>query len=138
VEFRRDAVGKPYLMEINPRLNLAIAHAVSAGVDFPYLLYRWASGEHLERVTSYRTGGWMRYLSDDIRTTAAAVRQRGRPGIPSPARAILDFCFSFFMPMKYDYLEWRDLRPAWTATKGFFTHYWSRLLGKRLSRRKSQ
>ncbi len=138
VEFRRDAVGKPYLMEINPRLNLAIAHAVSAGVDFPYLLYRWASGEHLERVTSYRTGGWMRYLSDDIRTTAAAVRQRGRPGVPSPARAILDFCLSFFMPMKYDYLEWRDLRPAWTATKGFFTHYWSRLLGKRLSRRKAQ
>ena len=138
VEFRRDAAGKPYLMEINPRLNLAIAHAVSAGVDFPSLLYQWASGEPIARVKSYPTGGWMRYLSDDIRATVASLRQRGRPGVPSPARAIFDFCLSFFIPMKYDYLEWRDLRPAWTATKGFFAHYWSRLLGRRLSRGKSQ
>src|SRR6266567_7149233 len=38
VEFRRDDAGKPYLMEINPRLNLGIEFAVRAGVDFPYLL----------------------------------------------------------------------------------------------------
>ena len=135
VEFRRDAVGKPYLMEINPRLNLAIAHAVSVGVDFPYLLYQWANGEPIERVKSYRVGGWMRHLNGDIRATAAAVRQRGRPGVPSPARAILDFCLSFFIPMGYDYVDWRDPLPAWTATKGVFAHHWSRLLGKRLSRR---
>ncbi len=133
VEFRRDAVGKPYLMEINPRLNLAVAHAVNAGVDFPYLLYRWASGEQIESVESYRTGGWMRHLEGDIKATAAAVRQHGRPGVPSPARAILDFCLSFFMPMKYDYVDWRDLRPAWTATKGFLTHHLQRLLGRRRS-----
>ncbi len=119
VEFRRDAVGKPYLMEINPRLNLAIAHAVSAGVDFPYLLYQWASGEPIERVKSYRVGGWMRHLEGDLRATTAAVRQRGRPGVSPPAKAILDFCLPFFVPMKYDYVDWRDLRPAWTATKGF-------------------
>ncbi len=135
VEFRRDAVGKPYLMEINPRLNMAIAHAVHAGVDFPFLLYQWAGGEQIERVKSYRTGGWMRHLNGDIRATAAAVRQRGRPGVPSPARAIFDFCLSFFIPMKYDYVDWRDLRPAWTATKGFFAHHLQRLLGSHLSRR---
>jgi len=133
VEFRRDAVGNPYLMEINPRLNMAIAHAVSVGVDFPYLLYQWASGEQIERVKSYRVGGWMRHLNGDIKATAAAVRQRGRPGVPPPARAILDFCLACFMPMGYDYLDWRDLRPAWTATKGFLTHHWSRLLRRRLA-----
>jgi predicted ATP-grasp superfamily ATP-dependent carboligase len=133
VEFRRDAVGKPYLMEINPRLNMAIAHAVHAGVDFPYLLYQWAKGEQFERVKSYRIGSWMRHLEGDIRATAAALRQRGRPGVPSPARAILDFCLSFFIPMKYDYVDWRDLRPAWTATKGFFARHWSRLLRRRPS-----
>ncbi len=135
VEFRRDNAGKPYLMEINPRLNLAIAHAVYAGVDFPYLLYQWASGEQLERVKSYRVGGWMRYLSGDIKTTAAAVRQRGRPGVPSPAKAIFGFCLTFFIPMKYDYIDWKDLHPAWTATKGFFAHHWSRLLRRRPSRK---
>jgi predicted ATP-grasp superfamily ATP-dependent carboligase len=133
VEFRRDAAGKPYLMEINPRLNMAIAHAVSAGVDFPYLLYRWANGDQLESVKSYRVGGWMRHLEGDIKATKAAVRQRGRPGVPSPARAILDFCLSFFMPMKYDYVDWRDLRPAWMATKGFLTPYLQRLPGRRPS-----
>jgi len=133
VEFRRDAAGKPYLMEINPRLNMAIAHAVSAGVDFPYLLYQWASGEQINRVKSYRTGGWMRHLQGDIRATAAAVRQRGRPGVPSPARAIRDFCLSFFTPMKYDYVDWRDPLPAWKATKGFLTHHLQRLPGRRLS-----
>ena len=133
VEFRRDAAGKPYLMEINPRLNMAIAHAVSAGVDFPYLLYRWANGDQLESVKSYRVGGWMRHLEGDIKATKAAVRQRGRPGVPSPARAILDFCLAFFMPMKYDYVDWRDLRPAWMATKGFLTPYLQRLPGRRPS-----
>src|SRR5260221_4153691 len=133
VEFRRDAAGKPYLMEINPRLNMAIAHAGSAGVDFPYLLYRWANGEQINRVKSYRTGGWMRHLQGDIRATAAAVRQRGRPGVPSPARAIRDFCLSFFTPMKYDYVDWRDPLPAWKATKGFLTHHLHRLPGRRLS-----
>jgi predicted ATP-grasp superfamily ATP-dependent carboligase len=134
VEFRRDAVGKPYLMEINPRLNLAIAHAVSAGVDFPYLLYQWANGEQIDRVKSYRTGGWMRHLEGDIRATKAAVRQRVRPrGVPSPARAILDFCLSFFIPMRYDYVDWRDPLPAWKATKGFLTRYLQRLPGRRLS-----
>ncbi len=134
VEFRRDAVGKPYLMEINPRLNMSIAHAVSAGVDFPYLLYQWASGEPLERVKCYATGGWMRHLNGDIRATAAAVRQRGRPGVPSAARAILDFCLCFFMPMRYDYVDWKDPRPAWAATKGFFAHHLQRLPGRHPSK----
>lgn len=45
VEFRRGSAGKPYLMEVNPRLNLGIEVAVRAGVDFPYLLYQWATDQ---------------------------------------------------------------------------------------------
>jgi predicted ATP-grasp superfamily ATP-dependent carboligase len=133
VEFRRDAVGKPFLMEINPRLNMAIAHAVSAGVDFPYLLYQWASGEQIDRVKSYRTGGWMRHLEGDIRATKAAVRQRGEPGVPSPARAILDFCLSFFTPMRYDYVDWMDPLSVWKATKGYLSQHLRWLPGRRRS-----
>jgi len=112
---------------------MAIAHAVSAGVDFPYLLYQWASGEQIDRVKSYPTGSWMRHLNGDIRATAEAVRQRGIPGVPSPARAILDFCLSFLTPMKYDYVDWRDPLPVWTATKGFLSHHLQRLPGRRQS-----
>src|SRR5260221_9048265 len=56
LEFRRDAVGKPYLMEINPRLNLTIENAVYAGVDFPYLLYQWASGDQIKVMDNNRRG----------------------------------------------------------------------------------
>lgn len=120
VEFRRDKAGTPYLMEINSRLNAGVSHAIEAGIDFPYMLYQWAVGERVEPVHDYRTGLWMRYLSGDIATTAASFRQRGRPGVPSPARAILDFATSFFTPTHYDYLDRGDLRPAYAATLGWF------------------
>ncbi len=119
VEFRRDAAGVPYLMEINPRLSASVEVAVRAGVDFPYLLYQWASGEPMDRVAAYRTGGWIRDLGGDITTTMAALRQRGRPGITSPVQTVLQFGLSFFRPMAYDYLSWRDPLPAVKATTTF-------------------
>jgi predicted ATP-grasp superfamily ATP-dependent carboligase len=118
-EFRRDRAGHPYLMEINPRLNMTIENAVRAGVDFPYLLYQWANGEAINRVESYRTGGWMRDLRGDLMTTIAMLRQRGRPGVPSPARVLWDFCVSFAIPTGYPYVDWKDPLPAWKATSGF-------------------
>ncbi len=119
VEFRRDAAGVPYLMEINPRLSASVEVAVRAGVDFPCLLYQWASGGPIERVASYRIGGWMRHLGGDITTTIAALRQQGRPGVSPPARALLDFGLSFLKPMAYDYWSWQDPLPAIRATTGF-------------------
>jgi predicted ATP-grasp superfamily ATP-dependent carboligase len=136
VEFRRDDAGRPYLMEINPRLWASTELAVRSGVDFPYLLYQWASGEKIDMVKGYRVGGWMRHLSRDIMATLAVVRQRGRPVVPPPARAILDFYFSFFMPTEYDYVDWRDPLPAWKASAGF-ARYVLQGVGKRLSRRGS-
>ena len=119
VEFRRDGTGVPYLMEINPRLSASVEIAVRSGVDFPYLLYQWASGGPIETVTGYRTGTWMRYLLGDIMTTIAAARQRGRPGVPPPARAMLDFGLAFFQPMGYDCADWTDPLPAVKAAANF-------------------
>ena len=132
VEFRRDSVGKPYLMEINPRLNMGIEVAVRAGVDFPYLLYQWASGETINVAKSYRIGGQMRYLKGDFITTVASVRQRGRPGVTPPAWAILAFFLSFFIPMGYDYFDWRDPLPALIATTNFTRSWVGGSLKKRL------
>lgn len=134
VEFRRDSAGTPYLMEINSRLNLGIEIAVRAGVDFPYLLYQWANGDAMQSVKSYQTGGQMRYLAGDLMTTLASVRQRGRPGVTPPLRAFLDFFLTFFIPMGYDYFNWRDPLPAWTATLGF-ARYSLQLIVKSLTRR---
>jgi predicted ATP-grasp superfamily ATP-dependent carboligase len=119
VEYRRDSNGIPYLMEINPRLSASIELAVRSGVDFPYLIYQWASGEPISEVKTYHVGGWMRYLGGDIATTAAAIQERGRPGVTPPVRSLLAFCASFFVPMGYDYFDWKDPKPAWIATADF-------------------
>jgi predicted ATP-grasp superfamily ATP-dependent carboligase len=119
VEFRRDAAGVPHLMEINPRLSASVEIAVRSGVDFPHLLYQWASGSRIDRVTSYRVGIWMRYLQGDLKTTIAAIEQRGKPGIPSPWQAALGFGTSFMKPMHYDYFDWSDPRPALKAMTDF-------------------
>ncbi len=119
VEFRRDEAGVPYLMEINPRLSASVEIAVRAGVDFPFLLYQWARGGPVDRVATYQTGGWMRHLGADIEVTIAAWQERGRPGVASPARALLGFGRSFLTPMGYDYFDWADPRPAVQAARGF-------------------
>jgi predicted ATP-grasp superfamily ATP-dependent carboligase len=119
VEFRRDSEGKPYLMEINPRLSASIEVAVRAGVDFPYLLYQWAKGERIDCVEGYRIGGWMRYLEGDLLTTFQAILERGRPGVTPPTQAVFEFIASFFVPTGYDYFDWRDPLPMWSATKDF-------------------
>ena len=125
VEFRRDGAGVPYLMEINPRLSASVEVALRSGVDFPYLLYQWASGQPIDKVETYRVGVWMRYLRGDFMTTIAALQQRGRPGVTPPVAAVLGFGMSFFRPMAYDYLDWEDPRPAFKAAADF-TRYAAR------------
>jgi len=132
VEYRRDGAGIPYLMEINPRLSASVEVAVRAGVDFPYLLYQWASGGPIEKVDGYRTGGWMRHLGGDITRLIPALGERGRPGGTPPVQTLLDFGLSFLRPMGYDYVDWTDPLPAVRATTGF-THRAMRKLVSRLT-----
>jgi predicted ATP-grasp superfamily ATP-dependent carboligase len=134
VEFRRDSAGTPFLMEINPRLSASVEIAVRSGVDFPTLLYQWASGERIDTVKSYRVGGWMRYLKGDIMTTIEAVQQRGRPGVAPPAQAVFSFALSCLKPMRYDGVDWHDLAPAIQATTEFTRDWVGGAVLKRLSR----
>ena len=130
VEFRRDTAGVPYLMEINPRLSASVEVAVRAGVDFPALLFQWAAGLPVDEAMSYRPGGWMRHLGGDVETTLAALEQRGRPGIPAPGRVAADFALSFFRGAGYDYVDWRDPRPAMRATARFSRGLFERILSR--------
>lgn len=131
VEFRRDSAGVPYLMEINPRLSASVELAVRAGIDFPYLMYQWASGDQIPKMQGYRTGEWMRYLRGDTATTLSSLLQRGRPGITPPLQALLDFGTAFLVPMRYDYFDWKDPLPALRATLDFI-QYLVRFPGKKL------
>lgn len=112
VEFRRDSGGVPYLMEINPRLSASVEIAVRSGVDFPRLIYQWASGSPIDCVVGYRIGRWMRYLQGDVTATIETLQERGRPGVPPALRTVVNFGASFLRPMAYDYFDWRDPAPA--------------------------
>ncbi len=65
VEFRVDRrTGTPYLLEVNPRLWGSLELPIRCGVDFPWLLCRWALG-HAEQAPEYRDGVRVRFLALD-------------------------------------------------------------------------
>jgi predicted ATP-grasp superfamily ATP-dependent carboligase len=112
VEWRRDADGRPFLMEINSRLSASIETAVRAGVDFPLLLYRWAAGEPLHAASGYRRGYRMRHLRGDVGWLKEALRDPEHPDAPDRAAALASFLTSFMRPSGYDYWDRRDPAPA--------------------------
>jgi glutathione synthase/RimK-type ligase-like ATP-grasp enzyme len=118
VEFRRDSSGRPLLMEINARLSGSVEVAVRSGVDFPSLLWRWAVGEPLTPVPGYRNGVRMRYLNGDVEWLWENLKRRGRPDSVPPWRALTTFASEFLRGQGYDYVDRRDLRPAWVALLG--------------------
>jgi predicted ATP-grasp superfamily ATP-dependent carboligase len=112
IEFRRDAAGRPYLMEINSRLSASVETAVRAGVDFPLLLYQWAAGMPMRQVRSYRCGYRMRYLKGDIAWLKEALRDPQHPDAVRPAVAVASFLAGFWRGRGYDYWDRSDPRPA--------------------------
>ncbi len=118
VEFRRDADGRPALMEINPRLSASVEVAVQSGVSFPRLLYRWAAGGELEPVDDYRVGVRARWLGGDLSWLRHCLAWPDDPDAPSRPKAIAQFAAGFLRPATYDYLTRGDLRPAAAAAVG--------------------
>jgi predicted ATP-grasp superfamily ATP-dependent carboligase len=121
IEFRRDAEGTAFLMEINPRLSASVEIAVRAGVDFPRLLYAWAAGGPVPTALTYREGVRMRWLGGDIKWLVKVLRQRGRPDVPPPAQAVSSFARDCVLPCAYDYVALGDMTPAVVATANFIT-----------------
>jgi predicted ATP-grasp superfamily ATP-dependent carboligase len=115
IEFRRDAQGRPRLMEINSRLSASVEIAVRSGVDFPLLLYRWAAGDRLQPAPSFRPGVRMRWLGGDLSWLRQTLGAQGRPEAVPALQAMGSFCADFLRPAAYDYLDRRDPGPAVAA-----------------------
>jgi predicted ATP-grasp superfamily ATP-dependent carboligase len=112
VEFRRDADGRPLLMEINARLAGPIEIAMHSGINFPLMVWQWAAGLGVDRVEGYETGVRMRWLRGDMRWLRDNHRRVGRPDSVSRTRALWVFASEFFRTLRYDCFDWRDLGPA--------------------------
>jgi hypothetical protein len=136
VEFRRDTRGRALLMEINPRLSASIELAVRSGVNFPLMLWRWASGGRVEVQKGYKAGVRMRWLAGDVRWLMEAVGAPRRPDSVPALRAVAMFGRDFARRSVYDYLDYGDLGPS-IAELGHSVLGVGRILTKRASRASS-
>jgi predicted ATP-grasp superfamily ATP-dependent carboligase len=131
VEFRRDAAGHGLLMEINPRLSASVEVAVRAGIDFPALLYDWATGRESPAVDGYERGVRMRWLGGDLRWLRETLRHQGRPEMLPAGEAVAIFARDCVRRSGYDYVSLSDPRPLLLAGVGFGLRATDRLVRKR-------
>lgn len=112
VEFRRDSSGRPLLMEVNARLSGSLELAVRAGVDFPLMAWKWASGRPVEKLDGYRTGVRLRWLAGDASWLMENLQRHGRPDSVPRGKAFAAFVGEFFRRDSYDFFDRKDMRPA--------------------------
>jgi len=111
VEFRRDAENRPLLMEINARLAGTIENAVQSGVDFPLMIWCWATGQAVSPVTSYRHGVRTRWLHGDTRWLYQNWRRAGRPDGMPHFQMLYAYISEFARCHHYDGFDRHDVKP---------------------------
>ncbi len=112
VEWRRDASGRPLLMEVNPRSAGTFENANKSGVDFPLLIWQWVTGQQVQPVLTYQAGVRTRWLIGDLRWLWINLKRPGRPDTVSAPRAMWTFLWEFARTRHYDYIDHHDMRPA--------------------------
>jgi len=124
VEFRRDADGRPLLMEINPRLAGTIENAIHSGVDFPMLIWRRATGQQIDRVDGYRAGVRTHWLHGEVRWLRDNYRRTGRPDSMPRGRAFWTVARDMARTRYCDCFDWRDPGPGLTELRYTAASVW--------------
>jgi len=112
VEFKMDASGQYWLMEINPRLWGSLALSIDAGVDFPNGLLQLAAGQPLAPQPQYK----VHYYTRDLRTDVDWLKDNLRADPQDPLLHTRSRSFSFLELLRlltgresWDHFDWRDL-----------------------------
>jgi protein-tyrosine-phosphatase len=112
VEFKMDANGQYWLMEINPRLWGSLALSIDAGVDFPWGLVQIAKGHEPTSQAKYRVP----YYTRDLRTDVDWLKSNLRADAQDPLLHTRSRFFSFLELLRplsgresWDHFDWRDL-----------------------------
>jgi predicted ATP-grasp superfamily ATP-dependent carboligase len=129
VEYRRDAKGRPLLMEVNARLAGTLENAIHSGVDIPLMTWQWAAGLPVSRVDGYKTGITTRWLKGDIRWLLASRGRAGRPDSVSMASAAWTFSKTCLTTIHYDEWDVRDPAPVLTELRAMAAAVKRRTLG---------
>jgi carbamoylphosphate synthase large subunit len=107
-EFRRDAAGRPLLMEVNARLSQSVELAVRAGVDFPRMQLEWARGGPVPEGPAYPVGLRVGWLAGDARLAVGAAL--GASPAPRPALAPTLAAIALDYSVRRSRIEGLDLR----------------------------
>jgi predicted ATP-grasp superfamily ATP-dependent carboligase len=126
VEFkidRQDGLAK--LMEVNGRFWGSLQLAIDAGVNFPLLLYRLASGENVPPQFDYRVGVKSRWLLGDLDHLLITMKTSGHAnGLPHPPcsrlKALARFLKFYERDLHYEILRMDDTGPGWFESKSYF------------------
>jgi predicted ATP-grasp superfamily ATP-dependent carboligase len=136
VEFKLDSRDStPKLMEINARFWGSMIVAIESGVDFPYLMYLLAKGEHVLPVFNYKIGVKCRWLIGDVQNLCSTLRGEQKPinsESTNKAKTVLDFLKFYEKNMHYDGFTMSDPLPFF-MDQVFYTYVTTRnsILGVR-------
>ncbi|HEV7551993.1 MAG TPA: ATP-grasp domain-containing protein, partial [Candidatus Angelobacter sp.] len=112
VEFKMDAGGQYWLMEINPRLWGSLALSIDAGVDFPLGLLQIARGNEPAPQPRYKIAYYTRDLRTDmdwLKSNQRANRQDPLLHTRSRAFSLLELLRPLSGRESWDHFDWRDL-----------------------------
>ncbi len=105
--------GKPKIIDVNPRFYGPVQGAITAGVDFPYSLFRMALLGDIETDFSYREGVKCRHLlyADTLHLVSVLRGAKSLKYNLGKTRTVLNF-LKFWQDDSYFILSLSDPRPA--------------------------
>jgi protein-tyrosine-phosphatase/predicted ATP-grasp superfamily ATP-dependent carboligase len=112
VEFKIDAKGQHWLMEINPRLWGSLALSIDVGVDFPLGLLQIAQGEEPAPQPKYKVPYYTRDLRTDVDWLKCNLRaDQHDPLLHTRSRSVsfLELLRPLLGRESWDHFDWRDL-----------------------------
>jgi len=119
VEFKVDKDNqRPLLMEINGRFWGSLQLAVDAGVNFPLLLLKMATGKaEIIPENGYRIGVKSRWLLGDLDQLVMRFKKRDRAlslprGAPTRFQSLISFCRFFERDLFYEVEDFDDPGPS--------------------------
>ena len=120
VEFRVDAQGRAWLMEVNGRFWGSLQLAIDCGVDFPWLLYQACTGHDTNGPEQYENGRRLRWLLGDLDHLLLQLRGKGTaPTVAQKVQALIAFATALDRRTHLEVYRKDDREPFWHELKGW-------------------